>query len=99
VPKVFSVTSGFAFRWLDRTRPTKPGLHALDATVLWWTRSKDIGSGVATYRVTLDGKLLATTTAPSVTLPQLHGAHRLAVVAVDRAGNRSLPGIALLRLG
>lgn len=96
---LFSVTRAGEFRWLDRKRPTMPRVRALDATVLWWTRSTDRDSGVASYRVTLDGQPLATTTQTSITLPQLRGAHRLAVVALDRAGNRSRPGTVLLKLG
>lgn len=95
---VFSVTRAFHFTWLDRKRPTMPSVRALDQTVLWWTRSTDRDSGVVGYRVTLDGKLLAETAETSITLPQLRGAHRLTVVALDRAGNRSRPGILLLHL-
>jgi hypothetical protein len=98
-PKVFTVTRVFEFRWLDRTRPTKPQVHGLDETVVWWTRSTDDGSGVAGYRVTLDGKAFADTKETRITLPELRGIHRLGVVAIDRAGNRSRPGGLLLHLG
>jgi hypothetical protein len=98
VAKIFRVTRGFRFTWLDRTRPTQPHLHGLDETVLWWTPSIDRASGVAAYRVTLDGKALATTTQTRVTLPELSGTHRLAVVAVDFAGNRSRAAILLLHI-
>ena len=96
---VFSLTRAGAFKWLDRKRPTQPQVHGLDATVIWWSPSRDSGSGLAAYRVTLDAKALATTTQARVTLPELRGTHRIAVVAVDRAGNRSLPGAVLLHLG
>jgi hypothetical protein len=98
VAKIFSVTRAFRFTWLDRTRPTQPHLHGLDRTVLWWTPSIDRASGVAAYRVALDGKALATTTQTRVTLPELSGTHRLAVVAVDFAGNRSRTGVLLLHI-
>jgi hypothetical protein len=98
VAKIFSVTRRFRFTWLDRKHPSQPHLHALDQTVLWWTRSIDRGSGVATYRVVLDGRAFATTSQTRVTLPDLHGTHRLAVTAIDRAGNRSRPGILLLHI-
>jgi hypothetical protein len=98
VAKIFSVTRGFRFTWLDRTRPTQPHLHGLDQTVLWWTPSIDRASGVAAYRVTLDGKALTTTTQTRVQLPELSGTHRLAVVAVDFAGNRSRSGVLLLHI-
>jgi hypothetical protein len=98
VARTFSVTRRFRFRWLDRTRPTQPQLHGLDETVLWWTPSKDRASGIATYRVTVDGKQLTTTSEPRIELPELHGIHRFAVVGVDRAGNRSRPGTLLLHI-
>jgi hypothetical protein len=99
VSKILRINRSFRFTWLDRTRPTKPQLHGLDQTVLWWTPSIDRGSGTAVYRVALDGKPLATTTQTRVTLPDLSGTHRLAVVAVDYAGNRSRAGTLLLHIG
>jgi hypothetical protein len=98
VARVFSITHAFRFTWLDRTRPTQPHLHGLDETVLWWTPSRDRGSGVANYRVTVDGKALTTTTEARIELPDIHGIHRFAVVAVDRAGNRSRAGTLLLHM-
>ena len=90
---VFRVTRQFDFKWLDKKRPSTPRVRALDHTVLSWSRASDAGSGVADYRVTLDGKLLATTTDTETVLPALRkGGHRVTVVAFDRAGNRSRPG-------
>ena len=98
-PGVFSVTPQFEFRWLDRKRPTTPRARALDHAVLSWSRSSDAGSGIAGYRVTIDGKLYATTTRLNTALPLLSdGGHRVTVVAVDRAGNRSRPGIVSLQI-
>jgi Gametolysin peptidase M11 len=94
---LFSVTRQFQFKWLDRKRPSMPRARALDHAWLSWSRTSDTGSGVAAYRVSLDGKLLATTTDTGTALPALgHGGHRATVVAVDRAGNRSLPGVVSL---
>jgi hypothetical protein len=96
-PKLFSIGRDGVFKWLDKQRPSTPKVRALDQTVLSWSRSADAGSGVATYRVMLDGKLLTTTTQGSADLPALRdGGHRVTVVAVDRAGNRSRPGVANL---
>jgi hypothetical protein len=96
---VFSVTRKFQFKWLDRKRPSMPRARALDHAWLSWARSSDAGSGVAVYRVSLDGKLLATTTETGTALPALaHGGHRATVVAVDRAGNRSRPGVVSLNV-
>jgi Gametolysin peptidase M11 len=90
---VFSVTPEFGFKWLDKKRPSMPRVRALDHTWLSWLRSSDAGSGVAGYRVSVDGRLLATTTGTGTALPALRkGGHRVAVVALDRAGNRSRPG-------
>ena len=96
---VFSVTSQFRFTWLDRKRPSMPRARALDHAWLSWGRSSDAGSGVALYRVSVDGTLLATTTGTGTALPTLsHGGHRVTVVAVDRAGNRSRPGVVSLNV-
>ena len=96
---VFSVTPQFQFRWLDRKRPTIPRARALDNTILSWARSADAGSGVAGYRITIDGKLFTTTTSLNAVLPFLsHGGHRLTVVALDRAGNRSRPAVVNLQI-
>src|SRR3954452_8091744 len=90
---VFGVTRMFAFRWLDKKRPSTPIARALDNAFLSWTPSRDAGSGVANYRVSVDGELLVVTTGLGTALPALSdGGHRVTVVAVDRAGNRSLPG-------
>ena len=99
VPGVFSVTPGFQFRWLDRKRPTMPRARALDNAVLSWSRSSDAGSGLAGYRITIDGRFYATTTRLNAALPLLpEGGHRLTVVALDRAGNRSRPAVVNLQI-
>ena len=96
---LFNVTRRFEFRWLDRKRPTMPRVRALDHAWLSWGRSSDAGSGVAGYRVSIDGKLHATTAATGTSLPALPpGGHRVTVVAVDRAGNRSRPGVVNLNV-
>jgi gametolysin peptidase M11 len=96
---VFSVTRRFEFRWLDTKRPTMPRVRALDHAWLSWARSSDAGSGVAGYRVSIDGKLLATTAVTGTALPPLRpGGHRVTVVTVDRAGNRSRPGVVSLNV-
>lgn len=96
---VFSVTRAFAFKWLDRKRPTMPRVRALDHAYLSWRPSWDGGSGVAEYRITVDGRRIATTSDLGTALPSLRdGGHRVAVVAVDRAGNRSRPGVVSLNV-
>jgi hypothetical protein len=96
---VFSVTRQFAFSWLDKKRPSVPRARALDHAYLSWTRSADRDSGIAEYRVTVDRRPLATTTDTGIALPPLsEGGHRITVVAVDRAGNRSRPGVVSLNV-
>ena len=98
-PGVFRVTRDFRFTWLDKKRPTMPQVRALDHAYLSWGRSRDGGSGVANYRVTVDGKLIGVTTQIGIALPVLRdGGHRVTVVALDRAGNRSRPGVASLNV-
>jgi hypothetical protein len=67
--------------------------------VLSWSRSSDTDSGVAGYRITIDGRLFTTTTRLNTALPFLaEGGHRVTVVAVDRAGNHSRPGVVNLQI-
>ena len=62
-----------------------------------WGRAAETGSGLASYVVLLDGKLrksLAADAPRQLVLPKPHrGKHVVAVVAVDRAGNRGRPGV------
>jgi hypothetical protein len=59
----------------------------------------DSASGVAGYRVSREGKHLVTTADRGTALPALgDGGHRVTVVAVDRAGNRSRPGVVSLNV-
>ncbi len=96
---VFSITAQFAFSWLDKKRPSVPRARALDHAYLSWTRSADRDSGVAEYRVTVDRRPLATTTDTGIALPPLpEGGHRITVVAIDRASNRSRPGVVSLHV-
>jgi hypothetical protein len=88
------------FEWTDTVRPTKPPVYNPVGVVRSrlhadWGRARDDGSGVAAYEVRLDEKLLATTDAGARTLPlkkPSRGRHRVTVVAIDRAGNRSAAG-------
>jgi hypothetical protein len=86
----------------DRTAPTPPVLSPGTRTgtlsgggVVGWSAARDTGTGVAAYRVLLDGAPLAhlPPTARSMRLPALAaGRHVLRVVAVDAAGNTSAAG-------
>jgi Gametolysin peptidase M11 len=85
-----------ALEWTDRTRPTRPRLLAVPRATprapfeLVWRGSGDAGSGVARYRVRVDGRLVATAELTVATVPGLRrGRHILTLAAVDRAGNIS----------
>ena len=95
--------SELGLEWIDRGRPTKPRMFAVpkptrgNTTVVVWHPATDAGSGVAGYRVRLDGRLVATTEQTVATLPPLRrGRHVLSVAAIDRAGNVGLPSRARL---
>jgi gametolysin peptidase M11 len=88
------------FRWIDRTRPTRPALRAParvrvgQAFRVSWT-SKDTGSGLAFCGVRVDGRRrerieggLRATVAPLQP-----GRHMIAVSCTDRAGNESRAGV------
>jgi hypothetical protein len=113
VPGAFSarvvVTSAGAaeveFRWLDRIRPTRPVrlrvVRRGRKVVVLWRRGTELGSGVASHELYLDGRRVGRISAvrrigdlivgndDRFTLRVPGGRHRVAVVAVDRAGNRS----------
>ena len=80
------------FRWLDRARPTRPALVPGPCSALGWGRSRDGGSGVARYEVRLRQRLVARVEDDFRLEPgaDVRGHGRVTVVAVDRAGNRSL---------
>jgi hypothetical protein len=95
------------FAWTDKTPPKRPlivfpGAHVRRwaDTQVTWRDSNERGSGIAEYRLSIDG-------APAVSVtqsiyPELNaariadlprGAHTITIVAIDRAGNRSRPAI------
>ena len=90
------------FRWTDTKAPGKPAIFSPLGTVrskldIEWGRAVETGSGLASYVVLLDGKVrksLAADAPRQLVLPKPHrGKHVVAVVAVDRAGNRGRPGV------
>jgi hypothetical protein len=115
-PGMFSVTlleSGTSgarlrFSWLDHTPPSAPPNLSVRSVVggLWrvgWSPSKETGSGVAYYRVSVDDRtaqrLAGDTVNLSATLPGVgRGFHTVRVVAVDRAGNRGPVAVRRFRL-
>jgi Gametolysin peptidase M11 len=86
------------FTWTDRLGPTTPEITEPVSTVtagsrlaVRWDAAEDQGSGVAHYLVSVDGKAPVKALGRSAVLNATGpGAHRVSVVAVDRAGNRSL---------
>jgi len=109
---VFGLTASASRTWtIDGTPPAAFSLIApADAAIvstatptLSWTPSSDRGSGLARYRINLDGKWLplsgpggGSTGTPTCTAtecvgtpkdPIANGTHRWAIVAIDKAGN------------
>lgn len=101
------------FRWTDRTRPARPRIVVARARrgrlALRWRRGLERGSGIVAHEVFVDGRRGARV--PSVrtvanlliasedrlTVRVSRGRHVVRVVAVDRAGNRSRPGVRVIR--
>jgi hypothetical protein len=95
------------FRWTDRVRPAAPRLlrpiRRGRKLVVRWRRGADRGSGIAAHEISLGGRrptrIASARSAAGflvrnddrVTLQAPPGGHRLTVVTVDRAGNRSRP--------
>ena len=73
----------------DATAPTTPSGLVVAGTKATWTASTDATSGLAGYRVSVDGKAPTTVTTPAVSFTVADGTHTLAVTAVDKAGNAS----------
>ena len=85
------------FTWLDGTPPSAP--HITSSVVDGQVRvdvdpGRENGSGIARYRVTLDGGR-SLSVEPDLTYEPIRvgrplpGTHTVRVVAFDRAGNRS----------
>jgi Gametolysin peptidase M11 len=94
------------FRWTDRVPPARPRLLLPPARVrrggtldVTWVDVRDRASGVARYEVRLDGGAVKGVAADWRVSPSAGfrmprpGRHRVSVVAVDRAGNRSRVGV------
>ena len=94
------------FKWTDSVAPRRPRFRAdVVAGQLRVTleNDRDTGSGLARYRVVVDARRpqqLAgdATEEPVVVGKPLPGTHTVTVVAIDRAGNRSVPAIRQVRV-
>lgn len=98
-----------AFRWTDRTRPGRPAILASrprhGRAVVRWRRGVERGSGIAAHEVFVDGRRVGRVAAVGtigsilvaaddrLSVPLRPGRHRIAVAAIDRAGNRSRPAV------
>jgi hypothetical protein len=98
-----------SFRWIDRARPGKPTVlrpvRRGGRLVIRWRRGIERGSGLAAHEVFVDGLRAGRVAAvrrvggillandDRFTIRVSSGKHRVAVVAVDRAGNRSRAAI------
>ena len=89
------------FRWIDRTPPKAPRVSATITDGRFrivWDDAHETGSGISRYIVSIDGGAEARfgadlTQEPVMVGRALPGSHTVTVVAVDRAGNRSRPGV------
>lgn len=94
------------FRWIDRTKPSRPKLVTQHSPIrrgepvaVVWHAAHDSGSGVKEYGVALDRDTpvvvpsIPTRTTYRLLLPlrPYAGRHRVTVTAVDYAGNRGKP--------
>ena len=102
-----------SFRWTDRTRPARPRIVGArirrGRLFVSWRRGEERGSGLAAHEVFVDGRPagrvptvrtvanLAIATEDTLAVRVGRGRHRLRVVAVDRAGNRSRPASRTVR--
>jgi hypothetical protein len=92
------------FTWTDTAPPGRPRDFGVRSNAgelgLSWVGSQETGSGIQRYEISIDGgkplRLVPSSRAENrLSLPPLRrGIHRVAIVAVDRAGNR---GAALVR--
>jgi hypothetical protein len=94
-----------SFRWIDRARPGKPTvlrpIRRGARLVVRWRRGIERGSGLAAHEIFVDGRragrVATVRRTAGILLPNddrftirvSKGEHRVAVVAVDRAGNKS----------
>ncbi len=106
-------SADLAFRWTDRVRPGRPAILKTKPRrgrlSVRWRRGVERGSGIGSHEVLVDGRRVAriaavrtvasllVATDDRVTVRLTPGRHRIQVVAVDRAGNRSRPGARLVR--
>ncbi|MGH3103163.1 MAG: hypothetical protein ACRDN6_03590, partial [Gaiellaceae bacterium] len=99
-------SAGLRFAWTDATAPRAPRIFEPESRVprggtlpVEWHESRERGSGVAFYEVSLDGRRpvrvpvdfrVSATASFRTPAP---GPHRVSVTAVDRAGNRSASAV------
>ena len=96
------------FVWLDRLAPGRPNLNVSTKqrgrARVTWDPALDRGSGVRTYSLLVDGRLVRTFDGQtpylnsSASLRLSRGLHRVAVFATDRAGNRGRAASAQVRV-
>jgi Gametolysin peptidase M11 len=77
-------------RWLDHSPPSPPVLTAPTGSTLSWKASRDAGTGVHDYCVSIDDAPAQMIATPSLDLSTLSAAaHVIRVAAIDYAGNAS----------
>ncbi len=101
-------SAALRFEWLDRSRPSRPRLRARargrGRVQLTWSEATDRGSGVESYAVVADGRVVAKDLqagplgVPEARFRLSRGWHKVAVFAFDRAGNRGPSATRRLRV-
>lgn len=99
-----SGNASLQFQWTDRTRPTRPRLRATSLrggrARLEWDAPVERGSGLASYALLVDGRVVRRLDPIAYTsvLRVGRGRHVVGIAATDRAGNRGPAATSRLRL-
>jgi hypothetical protein len=99
-----AVSATLRFEWLDRTQPGRPRLRVRTQRAarvrLEWDPPVERGSGLESYSLLLDGRVVRTLEpiAYTATVRAGRGLHRVGVAATDRAGNRGPTASVRVRL-
>ena len=99
------------FAWLDRTRPMRPRVLSAGRRLVRWRAGAERGSGIERFELRVDrrptivvrlGPLSANVVGANLLRARIpavpRGRHRVALTAIDRAGNRSVTAVRTFRV-